>query len=147
MAERILVYALVRWTFRAPIKRVSLLHSQSFCSEFWCKNEVLNDKTITETLNFVGANRNKVIEWMKKLLPNTAEHLILMDSSHFFSASENVTINEIGHNPHRIFDEQIRLMYMFSTNFKRPVYFRPLNGNITDITALKQCISVMCTMS
>jgi hypothetical protein len=141
MAERILVCALMRWAFKSPIKRVALRHSQSFCSEIWCRNEVLNDKKITETLN--GANRAKVVQWMKKLLPQAAEHLLLMDSTHFFSASENITTNEIGYNPHRIFEEQIRLMYMFSANFKRPIYFRPLNGNLTDVTTMKQCIDEM----
>jgi transposase len=49
-------------------------------------------------------------------------------------------VNAKGYNPNHSFDEQIRLMYIFSAQRKQPVYYKLINGNITDVTSMKQCV-------
>jgi len=59
------------------------------------------------------------------------------------SVSENLAINAKGYNPDFDFDKQIRLMYLFSAQMKQPVYYRLINGNITDIKSMFLCVKEM----
>jgi len=34
----------------------------------------------------------------------------------------------------------VLLMYIFSAQRKQPVYYKLINGNITDVTSMKQCV-------
>lgn len=146
IAETTLSFALMRWAYHSPIKRLANYHSHDFCSEFWGDGRLMSDKVITETLKNVGENREKVLNWMKSLLPRTEandNNFVLMDSTHIMSESENLGINVPGYNPNFDFGQQIRLMYMFSKNFKRPVYYRLINGNIPDVSSITACIDEM----
>ncbi|MDR1119865.1 MAG: hypothetical protein LBM08_02995 [Dysgonamonadaceae bacterium] len=54
---------------------------------------------------------------MKTLLkevPGNERNFVLMDSTHSFSASENLTVNAQSYNPDFDFEKQICLMYLFS---------------------------------
>ncbi len=54
-----------------------------------------------------------------------------------------LNVNAVGYNPAKSFDEQIRPMYMFSSTLKQPVYYRLINGNITDVSSMKLCLEKM----
>src|SRR5690554_8229468 len=84
---------------------------------------------------------------MKSLL-NTSEseaveQFVMMDSTHLVSKAELLTINAKGYNPNFDFDEQVRLMYLFAAGTPLPVYYRLINGNITDIKSLSVCVEEM----
>ena len=66
-----------------------------------------------------------------------------MDSTHSLSLSENLAINAKGYNPDFDFEKQIRLMYLFSAQMKQPVYYRLINGNITDVKSMSLCLKEM----
>jgi transposase len=141
-ADALLSFALMRWAYQSPIKRLANYHSHDFCSETWSSERLLSDKKITAVLKSVGENRDGVIRWMKTLLPENAaetKNFILMDSTHAMSASDGLAINVPGYNPSFDFGKQIRLMYMFSQNLKEPIYYRLLNGNIPDISSMSLC--------
>jgi transposase len=67
----------------------------------------------------------------------------MMDSTHAFSKSELLTVNAKGYNPDFDFDKQVRLMYLFSAGLQQPVYYRLINGNITDIKSMTLCVEEM----
>jgi transposase len=54
-----------------------------------------------------------------------------------------LAINAKGYNPNFDFEKQIRLMYLFSVGMKQPVYYRLINGNITDVKSMSLCIKEM----
>jgi transposase len=142
-AEQLLSFALMRWAYQSPIKRVLNYQVHDFCSEKWCKDTLLSDKQITPLLRYFGENREMVAKYMRTLLPKgpaPADNFVMMDSTHVMSASENLSANAAGYNPSFDFGKQIRLMYMFSSEFRKPVYYRMINGNITDITSMSLCI-------
>jgi hypothetical protein len=60
----------------------------------------------------------------------------MTDSTHIMSGSENLNVNAPGYNSSFDSGRQVRLMYMFSSEVKRPVYYRLINGDITDITSM-----------
>ena len=144
-AEKILSFSMMRWAYQTPIKRASYYHSHDFCSEHW-STKSMSDRIISLNLKYFGENREKVVTWMKTLLNDVTENeqnFVLMDSTHALSASENLAINAKGYNPNFDFKKQIRLMYLFSTQMKQPLYYRLINGNITDIKSMSLCIKEM----
>ena len=136
--ERLLVFAQMRWASQAPIKRVPTYHMQDFSSETWCKNGI-SDKQITETLKFVGQNREVIVDWQREMLKQISasdSRFLMMDSTHVSTVSEKLEINAKGYNPDHSYDEQIRLMYLFSAQLNKPIYYRLINGNIPDVSSM-----------
>ncbi|MDR0833127.1 MAG: transposase [Candidatus Symbiothrix sp.] len=143
-SETLLSFAMMRWAYQTPIKRAKEYHSHDFCSEFWATKS-FSDKIVSSTLKHFGENRQTVVEWMKtqmKEMPDE-QNFVLMDSTHALSVSENLAVNAKGYNPNFDFDKQIRLMYLFSAQMKQPVYYRLINGNITDVKSMSLCINEM----
>jgi hypothetical protein len=143
--DLLLSFSLMRWAYQTPIKRASNYHSHDFCSEHWATKSI-SDKLISSALKFFGQNREQVVGWMNTLLsdvPADEQNFVLMDSTHAFSVSENLAINAKGYNPDFDFEKQIRLMYLFSAQMKQPVYYRLVNGNITDVKSMSLCIKEM----
>ena len=144
-SEVLLSFAMMRWAYQTPVKRAPYYHSHDFCCEFW-STKSMSDKLISSTLKYFGENRQKVVGWMKTLLnemPENEQNFVLMDSTHTLSVSENLAVNAKGYNPNSDFEKQIRLMYLFSAQMKQPVYYRLINGNITDIKSMSLCIKEM----
>ena len=144
-SEQLFSFSMMRWAYQSPIKRASFYHSHDICSEHWA-TEAISDKIISENLKYFGENREKVVAWMRTLLGDVDENnqnFVLLDSTHSFSASENIAINAKGYNPNFDFEKQIRLMYLFSAQMRQPVYYRLINGNITDVKSMVLCINEM----
>jgi len=145
IADTIFVFAMMRWAFQSPIKRAPSYFVHDYCSELYGKN-TLSDKDFSNALKFVGENREALTYWMKDLLNIEENHnnkFVLMDSTHVTSVSEHLGINALGYNPVHSYDKQVRLMYLFSAQLKKPVYYRLINGNITDLKSMKLCIEEM----
>jgi transposase len=145
VVERLLVFSMMRWAYQSPIKRVPSYHAHDFCSEDW-SSKTLSDKHITETLKIVGEDRASLVEWMQMQLALTQSEdsqFVMMDSTHVTSVSDLLSVNAKGYNPSHNFDKQIRLMYIFSAELKSPVYYRLINGNITDLKSMSLCIKEM----
>ena len=144
-AEVLLSFSMMRWAYQTPIKRATNYHSHDFCSEHWATKS-MSDKLISLNLKYFGENREKVVGWMQTLLsdvPENEQNFVLMDSTHSLSVSENLAINAKGYNPDFDFEKQIRLMYLFSAQMKQPVYYRLVNGNITDVKSMSLCLKEM----
>ena len=141
ISQVLLVVAMMRFAFHHPLKRMSYEHAHDFCSQDWAING-LNDKKITSALKHVGENRNILVDWMKSRLginDMKLNNFVMIDSTHIHSLSEHLHINATGYNPQHNYDKQIRLMYIFSAQLKLPIYYRLINGNITDLTSMKTC--------
>lgn len=138
-------FAMFRWGYSTPIKRAPHYYSHDFCSQSLPARPV-SDKVFSEVLRQVGEQRVKVVGWMKSLLgkddAGNAE-FVMMDSTHVHSNSDLLTLNAKGYNPDFDFDRQVRLMYLFSAQMQKPVYYRLVGGNITDIRSMSLCVEEM----
>jgi transposase len=139
-AHALLAFAMMRWAYQSPIKRVLACHVHDYSSEHWSRNIQLSDKYMSSVLKFAGENRELVLSWMHLLLPSGNDNFVLMDSTHVMSASGQLAVNAKGYNGMGDFGKQVRLMYLFQAQFSRPVYYRLVNGNITDISSMSLCI-------
>lgn len=97
-------------------------------------------------MRLVGENRVSVVNWKKSLIQeseNLKTEYLMVDSTHVTSLSDLLNINAVGYSPEKNFDPQIRLMYIFSAELYRPIYFKAINGNITDVKSMKLCVEEM----
>ena len=143
-AEIMLSFSMMRWAYQTPIKRAGYYHMHDYCSEHWLAS--MSDRIVSATLKYFGENREKTVGWMKSLLselPGDERNFVLLDSTHALSASDNLAVNAKGYNPAFDFEKQIRLMYLFSAQMKQPVYYRLINGNITDVKSMALCVKEM----
>ena len=139
-------FAMFRWAYNSPIKRAPYYYNHDFCSQVFGKKSV-DDSLVSDTLKSVGEQRTAVVDWMKSLLGTSEskyiEQFVMMDSTHLVSKSELLTVNAKGYNPNFDFDKQVRLMYLFAAGTQQPVYYRLINGNITDIKSMALCVEEM----
>jgi transposase len=138
VSEVIFSFSMFRWAYHSPIKRAHHYYKHDYCSNVYSVKSV-SDKSVSNALKFVGENRTQVVEWMKSLLPDAEigkEEFVMMDSTHITSNSELLTVNAKGYNPDFNFEKQIRLLYLFSSELQKPVYYRLVNGNITDVKSM-----------
>ncbi|MBK7098423.1 MAG: transposase [Sphingobacteriales bacterium] len=137
---------MVRWAYNTPSKRAPYYYDHNFCSQVFGK-KTIDEKLICDTLKSVGEHRTAVVDWMKSLLNKTGNgstaEFVMMDSTHVFSKSEMLTVNAKGYNPDFDFEKQVRLMYLFSAQTQQPVYYRLINGNITDLKSMALCVEEM----
>lgn len=145
-SEILFAFAMFRWAYNSPIKRAPYYYNHDFCSQVFSKISV-DDKRVSDVLKSVGEQRTAVISWMKSLLnasdSKTIGQFVMMDSTHVVSKSELLTVNAKGYNPNFDFDKQVRLMYLFAAGTQQPVYYRLINGNITDIKSMALCVEEM----
>ena len=141
-ANQLLSFAMTRWAHQSPIKRAPLHHARDFISELRPAGQV-TERSVSACLRRFGENRQKVVEWMKTLLPKAApgeQEFILMDSTSTPSASENLGVNAVGRGSGAVPERQVRSMYIGSARLRQPVYYRLVNGNITDVKSMALCV-------
>jgi Transposase DDE domain len=142
ISQTLLIVAMMRFAYQHPIKRMPYQHAHDYCSQYWASTG-LDDKAITATLKHVGENRELILNWMKNRLglrEELQDRFVMIDSTHIPTLSERLSVNALGYNPQHSYDPQIRLMYIFSAQMQQPVYYRLINGNITDVTSMKTCV-------
>jgi len=142
ISQTLLTVAMMRFAYQHPIKRMPYQHAHDYCSVYWAAAG-LDDKAITATLKHVGENRQILLGWMKNRMgvkEDLQDKFVMIDSTHIPTLSEHLTVNAAGYNPQHSYDPQIRLMYIFSAQMQQPVYYRLINGNITDVTSMKTCV-------
>ena len=126
------VFAFFRLTEQSPIKNVSLYFMNSYLSEVW--NEVsITDKIISQLLRRVGANRERIVAYMKNFIREGEK--ILLDMTHVVTHSHQIESAQSGYNNALSFEPQINLMYLFSAQQQEPIYYRMVPGNIRDVKA------------
>lgn len=142
ISQTLITVAMMRFAYQHPIKRIPYQHAHDYSSLCWAAKG-LDDKAITAALKHVGENRQILLNWMKGRLglkEGLHDRFVMIDSTHIPTLSEHLSVNAPGYNPQHSYDPQIRLMYIFSAQMQQPVYYRLINGNITDVTSMKTCV-------
>lgn len=131
-AKPLFLFAFFRLTEQTPIKNLPFYFMHSFLSEAW-KDVKITDKSISQMLRRVGANREKIMEYQKCFIREGEK--ILLDMTHVISNSRNMECPQVGYSNSMSFEPQVNLMYLFSSQQHEPVYYRLLPGNIRDVKA------------
>jgi transposase len=131
-AKAIFAFAFFRLTEQSPIKNVPFFYMHSYLSELW-KGSTITDKSISQLLRKLGANREKLIEYQKFFIQEGEK--VLLDMTHVVTHSRQIESAQRGYNNSMSFEPQVNLMYLFSAQQHEPIYYRLLPGNIRDVKA------------
>ena len=137
-ADELMVLAILRLIEGCPFKRAGLIYERSYLSETF-PGLPLSSASLSNFLRSVGSKREKIVQFMDQMVGGS-EH-ILFDGTNIVTKSQNLDINRPGYNSHRQFDPQINLLYAFSSEQKRPVYYRIVPGNVRDVSSFKNAVS------
>ena len=137
-ADEMMTLAILRLTENSPFKRIGLHYERSYLSELF-PDLPMSGASLSGFLRSVGSRREKIVQFMNGMVEGS-EH-ILFDGTNIVTKSENMDINRVGYNSHRQYDPQINLLYAFSYEQHRPVYYRIVAGNVRDVSSFKQAVS------
>jgi len=131
--EVVFAIAVSRLIEQCPFKRTENQYTNSYISEI-LPDLRLSPKDISLFLREFGEKRAEMVEFMRSFIGDDAN--ILFDVTAIVSNSDNMSVNRVGYNAHRDVDPQFNLMYAFSADESKPVYYRVIAGNVRDVSAL-----------
>ena len=140
-ADSIYVAALLRVMGEPSFKRLEHAYQTSYVSEVIPALD-LAGREITALLEFIGRRRDLITETMKEL--SCCAMNIIVDGSRITSFSKQMMLPQIGHSSGSDWDPQINLVYVFEREeLPQPVFYRCVQGNIPDVSAMKLTIESM----
>ena len=135
--EEIFLFAAFRFFESSPMKNLQHHFMHSYFSDIFPMVNLL-PKNISQKLEKVGSQREQMILFMKDLAFGSKN--LIVDLTHIFSSSDNLTGLSYGHNSNEEFSKQMNMLLLFSKEKEEPVYFRMLDGAIRDISSIKNTI-------
>lgn len=130
-----LVYCRLGW--QSPLKNAPFLLNNSSLKQM-LPIDVFNEKSIRETLMYLGKNRNNIKKYMHNFVHEGAYNLI--DATEFFSKSKNIFLAQKGYNKDMVFDDQISLLYLYSATEMMPTFYKLLAGNLREVKTMSLTI-------
>lgn len=134
--KEIYIISIFRFFYKSALKHIRVHYEDSFISEE-IMGARLNNRGIHNLLVEVGADREKVVDFLKGYKGGGA---VLIDLTHIFSNSEGVGISGIGYNSDFDFTPQVNLLFLFSMEKDMPIFYRVLPGNVRDVKTMKLTI-------
>ena len=134
--KTIIYMAYCRLVYNSPLNRMSLFISKSMLS--LSDNGSYFPKKLSDTLFEIGSDRKNCVNYMKSFI-KSGEH-ILVDMTNMFNGSQKMYYTKEGYNSDMVFDTQVNLMYIYSSNTNQPLFYRLLNGNTREVTGFKNCL-------
>ena len=135
--QDIISLAFVRLLYQAPIKNIGFYFEVSHLSEVY-PEITLGEKRVGALYRKIGTYRDKVVSFMKEFV-ETKDN-ILIDATHLISHSKCLDIARYGYNSQQQYDPQVNLMFLFSSQFQFPIFYRIMPGNIREVKAFKLTI-------
>lgn len=135
--KEIFVLSIFRLIHQSPLKHIRLHYQDSWVSEEM-PDAHLDEKSLHNLLKEIGRNRERIIEFLKCFM--TKDQALLIDLTHIFSLSENMTLSAKGYNNSFDFTPQVNLLFLFSLTQKMPLFYRLLPGNVRDVSSLKATV-------
>lgn len=126
-----LVYCRLGW--QSPLKNAPFLLQGSALQELLPLRH-FNEKSLRATLSFLGNNTDLLKSYMRQFIKT--EQYNLIDATEFFSKSKHISLSQKGYNKDWIFDNQISLLYIYSTTDSMPVFYKLLAGNLREVKTM-----------
>ena len=140
-AESIYVAAILRVMGESSFKRMEDSYQTSYISEI-IPNLSLSGQAITALLEYIGRRRDRITEVMRDL--SCCAMNIIVDGTRMTSFSKEMMFPAVGYSSGADWDPKVNIMYVFErAELPQPVFYRCVQGNIPDVTAMKLTIEAM----
>ena len=140
-ADSIYVSAILRVIGEQSFKRLEHAYITSYISET-IPDLSLSGPSATTLLEFIGRRRDRITEVMREL--SSCAINIIIDGTRITSFSKQMMMPRVGYGHGSDWDPQVNLVYIFErAPLPQPVFYRCVQGNIPDVTAMKLTIESM----
>ena len=111
----------------------------------------ISKNTITEFMERLSLRRGNMVEFMREF-QSSGEGSIIFDGTSMLATAKDNPYCEKGYSPGKKGMTQIRQIYAFEINTRRPIYFNIVPGSISDMAALvtsfcelglKNCVAIL----
>ena len=120
-------------------KRMSWAYERSILSLLLPKVH-LSKNTVSDFIAKLSLLRGNMVEFMREFQASDNDSIIF-DGTSMLSASKDNPYCERGYTPGKKEGTQVRLIYAFEINTRRPIYFNVVPGSISDMTAFISSVS------
>lgn len=131
--QSMLVFAIMRLAYAAPMKLVREYYLNSFLSES-LPAAATSSRSLSRLVYDLGMHRGRMLDFLKHFTDTT--DCAVIDGTHIFSQAEGVAAATLGYNSKREFNPQVRMILIHALDHHRPAYFRILPGSVPDVTAI-----------
>lgn len=132
--QEIVSLAAIRLLHHSSIKGTAFWFEKSFLSETFSEIS-LGEKRVSALYRKIGTNRNAITSFMKQFIESNDS--IIFDGTQFISHSKLIEDSKIGYSSKHNFEPQMNILFLFSVNNQKPLFYRLLPINITDVKAFK----------
>ena len=136
--KSIFAFAAFRLMHNSPIKNLASHYIASYLSESMGEIRI-SPKAIGPMLRDLGKERDRTKRFLSRFVKGTK--FAVIDTTHVFSLSEGIITAVTGHNSEGECLPQTRLMLIHSLDRRMPAYFRMLQGDVTDVSAVSLTVS------
>ncbi len=118
--KELFTLSVFRLMYQSPLKNMELHYQDSWLSESM-PDAALSKNTLSQVLEVVGQCREDIVEFLKGFI--CGKENLLIDLTHIFSLSEDVTLAEKGYNSQWDFTPQVNLLFLFSLDKRHYLWY------------------------
>lgn len=129
-----------RIAHKSPLKNIPFHQQHSSISDLIDWEENMTDQKVSDLLYSLGSKAKSIHNLMQ---PKSAEkRTVLIDATDIALNSKGISLSQKGYNSDMNYNPQFVLLYLYDAITSKPIYYRLLPGNIREVSAMKNIISL-----
>ena len=129
-----------RIAYKSPLKNIPFDLEQSAILDLLDWKERIYDQKISDMLFELGVMRQSIHEFMQA--KDKKRRTVLLDATDIILQSDNIPLAQKGYNSHMDFQLQFVLLYLYDALTLEPLYYRLLDGNTREVSAMQNTIRI-----
>ena len=129
-----------RIAFKSPLKNIPFDLGQSAILDLLDWKERIYDQKISDMLFELGGMQQSIHDFMQP--KDNKRRTVLMDATDIVLQSDNIHPAQKGYNSNMDFRLQFVPLYLYDALTLEPLYYRLLDGNIREVSAMRNTIRI-----
>lgn len=129
-----------RIAYKSPLKNVPFCLEQSTILDLLDWEGKVHDQKVSDMLFELGCMQQSIHAYLKP--KDCGRRTVLMDATDVALQSGNIPLAQKGYNSDMDFQLQFVLLYLYDALTLEPLYYRMLPGNIREVSAMRNTISI-----
>lgn len=134
----LMVYS--RIAHKSPLKNIPFHQQHSSVSDLINWKEIMTDQKISDLLYSLGCKTKSIHNFMQP--KDVKKRTVLIDATDIALNSKGISLSQKGYNSDMNYNPQFVLLYIYDAVTSKPVYYRLLPGNIREVSAMKNLITL-----
>ena len=135
---KIYVIAILRAIENTPYYQIEDAFEESYYSVEY-KNLSMSKSSLSDLLKQLSKYKTNMLEFMKEDIDN--DDIIIFDGTNFLCGGTSISYTGYGYKHGHNYVSQINELYAYSVKNRKPVYYKLLEGSVSDKATLKDVIN------